>query len=394
MRICQLNPYYFPYAGGIERRIHEIGKRLAKRHDVTVLTSQIPGTPTEETVDGLRIHRLPSRYFLRKFWNPPLVKTPRVLEGLRRIRPDIVDYHYRWAPAYARAFVASRSFSRLVFTYHNTYGEGAGLLRTASLLNDWWTKRFIKKAHRIVAISRFIRDDLVRRRFPPGRLSIVPNGIDAAALEKEAKEGEIPPGTPDRYVIAVGRLVPTKGLDLVVRALPQLPADVHALILGQGPERERLERLARKLGVADRVHLPGWVKEADKLRLLKDALAFVHPAHFESFGLAVLEAMAMGAPIVATHVGGLPEVVGDAGPLVPPRDVDALATAIRAFAEDDATRKSAREKSRARARQLTWDAAAKQLERVYDEVLQAPLSPPHPAASPTGTSLALDESAR
>lgn len=383
MRICQLNPYYFPYAGGIERRIHELGKRMARRHEVFVLTSQMPGTPAEETVDGIQIRRLPSRYLFRKYWNPPVVKTPRVLEAMRRIRPDVVDYHYRWAPAYARAFLGAAEFSRLVFTYHNTFGEGTGLLRWASLINDRWTKRFIQRSDRIVAISQFIHDDLVRRGFSEHRLRVVPNGIDVAELERESRDGHQPEGIPEGSLVAVGRLVPTKGFDLLVRVLPNLPSEVHLVICGQGPERERLERLARDLGVTDRLHLPGWVREADKLHLLRQSLAYVHPARFESFGMSVIEAMAMSAPIVASRVGGLPEVVGDAGLLVAPGRVDELAAAIRQLREDEPFRRDLRQRSQARARQLTWDAASKQLERLYDDLLQAPEPNPEPVPVPS-----------
>lgn len=375
MRICHLNPYYFPYAGGIERRVQEIGRRLARRHEVFVLTSQLPGTPREETVDGIHVRRLPSKYWFRNLWNPPVARTPHVLEAMRKIRPDVVDYHYRWAPAYARAFLGAGEFSRLVFTYHNTYGEGTGLLRWASLANDWWTKHFIRKSDRIVCISRFIQADLERRGFPADRLTVVPNGVDADALRRQAETGMRPAAVPEPYVVAVGRLVPTKGYDLVVRALARLPPYLHAVICGDGPERERLERLAQREGVADRLHLLGWVPEADKLRLLREAAAFLHPAHFESFGMAVIEAMAMGAPIVATRVGGLPEVVGDAGLLVEPGRVSALADGARRYLEDPAFRRRASEASVRRARELTWDASARSLERVYDEVLQAPLRP-------------------
>lgn len=374
MRICQLNPYYFPYAGGIERRMRELSRRLARRHEVFVLTSQLPGSEQDEDENGVHVRRLPSRYWFRRYWNPPVVSTPKVLEAMRQIRPDVVDYHYRWAPAYARAFLAAHEFSRLVFTYHNTYGEGTGALRWASLANDWWTKRFIRRADRIVCISPFIRDDLERRGFPPDGLRVVPNGVDAEALHEAARGGHRPAGVPDVFIMAVGRLVPTKGFDLLVRALRSLPISVHAVICGEGPDRRRLERVAESWRVRHRLHLLGWVPEADKLRLLQECLAYVHPARFESFGMAVLEAMAMGAPVVAARVGGLVDLVGESGILVDAENADQVAAAVHGLLREDGRRKDLGRRSRARAAELSWDRAAASIERLYDEALQAPLA--------------------
>lgn len=372
MRIVQLNPFFFPYAGGTERRILELGKRLARRHEVIVVTSHLPGTAARETIDGVEVRRLPSRFRLERHWNPPLVSTPGVGDELQRLRPDVIDLHYRWAPNYHRAFARAARYSRLAFTYNNTYGEGTGLLRWASLANDAWTRRFIRKADRILCVSRFIQADLVRRGFPQDRLRVVPNGIDAAAARREADTGTVPPALQGkRYVCAVGRLVPIKAFDVAIQALASLPSDVHLAICGEGPERARLARAARANDVGDRVHLLGWVPEADKLRLVREAIAFAHPARFEAFGLAPLEAMALGTPVVAARVGGLVEVVEGAGALVEPDAPDELASALESWMNPRLREASGRACQR-RAEAYDWDVAAQSLEAVYDELAHAP----------------------
>ncbi|MBI2077321.1 MAG: glycosyltransferase family 4 protein [Euryarchaeota archaeon] len=364
MRILHLNPFFFPYAGGIERRILEVGKRHARLHEVHVLTAQLEGTAAEEDLEGIRVHRLPSKFSLEKRYNPPLVKTPHLEEAIEAIDPDVVDFHFRWSPSYAKAFRRSRAGR--VFTYHNTFGEGSGALGFFSRLNDRWTRRYIAESHRIVAISKFIWDDLKTNGFPEDRFALVPNGVDAEALRAQAQPVDEPLAD---TLVAVGRLVAVKGYDTLIRALPQMPPEVRLLICGEGPEKETLKRLAAEVGVADRVQLPGWVPEPRKLGILQRCLAFVHPARFEAFGLAPLEAMAMGAPVIATRIGGLPEVVGDAGILVDPEDPKGIAHAVHRIRSDPEERRRFVEAAAHQAKAYHWNPVALKLLRIYEQAI-------------------------
>jgi glycosyltransferase involved in cell wall biosynthesis len=129
-------------------------------------------------------------------------------------------------------------------------------------------------------------------------------------------------------LLAVARLTRQKGIDVAIRALPDLPDDTVLVVLGDGPERAALLRLARELGLVQRVFLLGRVPDVGAW--LGRATLLVHPARWEGFGLAVLEAMLSGLPVVATNVSALPELVvdGESGVLVPPDDAVALAHGI------------------------------------------------------------------
>jgi glycosyltransferase involved in cell wall biosynthesis len=365
MRILHLNPFFFPYAGGIERRILEIGRRHARRHEVFLLTAQLPDTEPQEDVQGIHVTRLPSRFRLKRFYNPPLVSSPGLREAIRLVQPDVIDLHFRWSPSYAKAFQKSKAAR--VFTYHNTYGEGSGTLGFLSRINDRWTRRYIRKSHRINCVSRFIWDDLKAHGFPEDRFALVPNGVDAAQLR--ATQGTAPAGAQDRLV-GVGRLVRVKGYDTLIRALPDLDARLRLTLCGEGPEKAALQRLAQQLGVQDRVDLPGWVPEADKLALLARCRAFVHPARFEAFGLAPLEALAMGAPVVSSNVGGLPEVVGDAGVLIGPDDPKALAHAIAQVDTDEALRARLQGAAATQCARFSWDAVAQKQLKIYEQAIE------------------------
>jgi glycosyltransferase involved in cell wall biosynthesis len=186
------------------------------------------------------------------------------------------------------------------------------------------------------------------------RVRVVHNGIDPPT--------EIAPDPAIERLRAGGPLVgvlsglrPGKGLETMIEALALLRADgsgAELVVAGEGDERAALERLAATLGVADAVHLPG--HSPDPYRFLAALDAFVLPSWAESFPYSVLEAMAVGLPIVATDVGGIGEAIEDgaSGLLVAPRDAGALATAARALLDDRAGAARLAEAARARRAEL------------------------------------------
>ncbi len=366
MRIVHLNPFYFPYAGGIERRIRATARRLARQHDVHIVTARQPGTEAGTTAeDGFAVHRLPSTFPLRRFYNPPLVRTRGLAAALASIRPDVVDFHFRWAPGYSKAFRDLEGTGR-VATYHNTYGEGLGLLGAMSRLNDRLYMRTVRRADRVVCVSHRVHDDLQRRGVDPDRLRINHNAVEKGEIDRVT--GAPTTDVPGRFVVAVGRVVALKGLDVLVRAWRSAPPDLHLVLVGKGPAEASLHRLAARLGVSSRVHFTGWVSEDEKIRLLKGAVAYAHPARFESFPLSILEAQAAGAPVVAARIGGIPEVVGDAGMLLD-HDPAAWARQLSHLAEDASLRDGWAKASRRRSQAFDWDAITADLARVYDECL-------------------------
>jgi glycosyltransferase involved in cell wall biosynthesis len=178
-----------------------------------------------------------------------------------------------------------------------------------------------------------------------------------------ATELELPPGP---IAVAVARLVPQKGIDVAVRALGDL--DATLVVLGEGSERARLESLAREIGT--RLLLPGRV--GDVAAVLRRADLLVHAARWEGFGLALLEAMLCGLPVVATRVSSIPEIVwdGDTGLLVPPDDPGALRAALERLLADEPLRRRLGEAGRERARtEFSVERMARRTLAVYEEVV-------------------------
>jgi glycosyltransferase involved in cell wall biosynthesis len=173
-------------------------------------------------------------------------------------------------------------------------------------------------------------------------------------------------------VVYVANLWPWKGHDVLLRALAMLPATLplHALLVGDGVERERLEKRAAALGIAHRVRFAGYV--ADPWAAAAGSWAYVHPTLRDAMPSAVLEAMMSGLPVVASATGGVPEVVrdGETGVLVPPGDAAALARALRDLAADRVRRDRLASAARAYAlAELRADRSLDELFELYDDLL-------------------------
>ena len=196
---------------------------------------------------------------------------------------------------------------------------------------------------------------------PRGSVGVLRNGV---VRPPSVEPDPLPAGLARPVVVAVGRLDPVKGFDVLLRALAQVP-DASLWLLGEGEEREALEALAVELGVQGRVLLHGW--HDAPLRALAAADVAALPSRYESSPFVVAEALLMGVPLVASDVGGVHELAGEGAVLVPPDDPAALAAALRALLTSPEAREGLRERARSAADALptTEQAAA-----AYDQLLR------------------------
>lgn len=232
-------------------------------------------------------------------------------------RPDLVHTHLVHADVYG----ALTTRTPIVSTKHNPDPFRTGPWRYAE-------RALARRTRRIVAISNAVRRFSVEEvGLPAAKIDVVHYGLDAMP-EPWAANPALPLPEAAPLLLCVARLAPQKGVDVAIRALVDLP-DAMLLVLGEGPERARLEALARETGVDERIVLPGRV--GDIAALYRRADVIVHPARWEGFGLAMLEGMLASKPVVAARAASAPELVvdGETGFLVTPDDPDALAGAIR-----------------------------------------------------------------
>ncbi len=281
------------------------------------------------------------------------------------------------------SFVPVWGVKRVVVTLHDTlaiahpelvFPGGKGRLA-------WKAKEHaaVAWADRIVTISEASRRDLLAWfRLPGDRVRVVPCGPDAAFRPVAGPEGEailrrygVDPER--RYWLYVGGLSPHKNIARLIEAFAQLGPEERLVLVGDFGDVfhthiPELRALVERLSLADRVRFTGFVPDEELAHLLTRAYALVMPSLMEGFGLPAVEAMACGTPVVASTAGALPEVVGDAGVLVDPMDVDAIATGMRALLDDPSIRERLAARSLERSALFTWEAAARSLLAVFEEL--------------------------
>ena len=283
----------------------------------------------------------------------PFVLPPRaylkeralIKELCAREKPDVVHTHgYR--PDILHAASRLRRDFATVTTLHGSSRVGG-----SSTLHEMAQILLLRRFDAVIAVSRQLGDQLRGKRVRPERLHVIPNGWSDRIPIVDQSEARRRLNLPvDGVVIGwVGRLIPIKGADVFLRAvrhLVDLPLTIS--VIGDGSERTRLEELVRAEGLADRVRFHGTVPEAG--RYLSAFDVFVLSSRSEGIPVTLLEAMAAKVPVVATSVGGVPEVVGpEEAIVVPPEDPVALAEAIRSVIRDPA---AARRRQEAAAHRL------------------------------------------
>ncbi|MFF7753642.1 glycosyltransferase [Streptomyces sp. NPDC007971] len=305
--------------GGAEQQLRLLLRHLPAECDVITLTNAGP-VADGLAADGVRVTDLGMG------GNRDLGALFRLARHIRAGRYDVVHTHLYRACVYGRIAARLAGVRTVVATEHSLCGtrlEGRALnagIRALYLATE-------RLGRATVAVSPTVAALLGRWGVPDERIHIVPNGIDAHRFrfdEVRRKEARAFYGLPeDAYVVGgVGRLVTAKRFDVAVRAVARLPGDVRLLVAGAGPEEEALRRTARELGVADRVvlagelpYLPDPGRDTPDLPALLSAMdVLVAPGTDETFGLAVLEALAAGLPVLYTTAPALADLPPHAAP--------------------------------------------------------------------------------
>lgn len=331
------------------------------------------GAVESEQLGDWQIRRPPVRHFYRWVINELVLERELSVGGARL-------YHGTepWSLPVSPSF-------RTVLTCHDVIP----LMFPEEYLNlDHWDWRLYfrrlrregrwAQCDRIIAISEATKRNVVDYLdVDPGRISVVPNGIDhddfapvddEHRLRRFCRKYDI-----DRpYALYLGGYDYRKNISTLVRAAAFLPDDASLVLAGgMGAGRKwRLEALARDIGVDDRISLLGYVDDSDLRALYSAADVFAYPSLAEGFGLQVLEAMTAGCPVVASDATSLPEVVGDAGLLVDPEDPYTFGQALRRVLTDDELQRELTDAGFERAREFSWRRCAEETLEVYERTLR------------------------
>ena len=354
--------------GGTETHVLELASGIDRsKFDVTVCCLKSAGCVVEELRRrGIRVVCLngAGKFDLRVLF--------RLWKLVREERPDVIQSFLFWANLSARFLGRLSRAMRVVCSYHDEIVTEGRLVRMIDRLTFQWS-------HAVVCCSEAVcRSVSTCLGAPATRQTIIPFGVDAGqfAITDVATRRELSLQDGGPIVGTVCRLVePKKGMSVLLRAMAALKEegnDPHwqLLIVGDGPARTSLEALTRQLGLSDRTVFAGTRRDIPRILPLLDL--FVLPSLYEGFGIAILEAMAAGKPVVATAVGGVPEFVvpGETGLLVEPGKAGALADAIGSLVRDPAN--ATRMGMRGRARVLAgfqMSAVVRRHEQVYEACL-------------------------
>jgi phosphatidyl-myo-inositol dimannoside synthase len=375
LRVTLFSSEFPPGPGGIGTHAHQLARQLAARHwDVSVLASQdyaddgrVAAFNREQPFPIQRLGRAGS---------PVLTASRRLAQLARQVRankPDLLVASGERVVWLASALATARPMPYVSVGHAPEFNAPPGLKRTMNRVA-------FGRADAVVCVSEYTRSRLEQLGAHPGEIAVIPNGADDSrfrVLPPQAGEAfRRERGFLDkRLLITVGGVHQRKGQDLVIRALPHLPADVHYLIAGMPLEKPAFSAIAAELGVSERVHFLGVLDAATLLAAVNAADLFVmtsrHTASgdFEGFGIAVVEAALCGRAAVVTEGSGLIEAIepGVTGLAAREEDPLSIAAQINVLLADRPRLAAMEQAALARAkREQTWDIRG----RAYDELFR------------------------
>ncbi|MBT9331245.1 glycosyltransferase [Paracidobacterium acidisoli] len=360
--ILHLGKFYPPDSGGIETHVRDLAVRQARTNRVKVIVANAGARYEIEKIDGVQVERLAHFGTIAS-----MPVCPGLPAAIRRSPADLVHIHTP-NPGAALALLMSGQNGKIVITHHaDTLGR-----RILRQFSDPFVHRVMRRASRIIVTSaRYLESSPELAPFRD-KCCIVPLGIDLQDIACRNNEtiSKFRQKFGERFILAVGRLVPYKGFNILVRAMKNV--DARLVLVGAGPEYDPLAKLAASEGVTERVIMPGRVE--DIRPYFAAASIFVLPSltRAEAFGMVQLEAMAAGLPVVNTDIdSGVPEVCldGKTGITVPPGDATALSRAMQLLLERNDLREQFGEAARVRVNtEYTADVMAARTWSVYAEV--------------------------
>lgn len=348
MKVLEVGSSLYDW-GGIERYVAYLTEGLRGRgHEVTVACP--PGSPLDERVSGEKF-----RFALRGQFSPK--NYLRYRKFFRGRSFDIIHLHF--SPDFVMPALAARhaQTGKIVATRHVALKWSAGKV-----------KRYTGLFDHIIPVSHAVEQKLAESGVPTQMMTVAKAGTPGLVAEKAPVEVRKDLGLADgEFVVgSFGRLVPEKGIEVLLKAV-SATQNARALIFGEGPHRQALEDLARSLSITDRAEFKGFVPNVADAMNACDLVA-VPSTWDEAFPYSVLEAMSLGRPVVASRVGGLPEIVesGITGMLFERNNDQELASVLRGLIADEGKRVTMGETAKTRHREdYTVEKMAERIEQVF-----------------------------
>lgn len=376
MRVVMLSNSFPPAVGGIQEHVSNLAQTMTKQgHQLKVVTvRRNKSERVRDTFAGLDVIRVPQLNLPKTLTAQYLAITTALLIAKRlRGQADVVHYHTFWPDAFT-AFIVNK-FVPTVYTAH----ESRFLLMAEQPKTQRWLKLALRPFQGILAPSTELLEVTRQLGVTIEKSVFISNAVDANKFRPDITRGIVRAryGIPADHclILCPRRLVPKNGLEFLIESLPiihQRFSNFSVLIAGDGPEKEKLHRRACELGFQHSVIFAGNQNNDQLPEFYADANIVAIPSLKEATSIAGLEAMASARAVVASNVGGLPEIIDDGvnGLLVPPRDPEALARALMRLIETPELRNQLGDAARTRVeRKFTWEHVANETTKAYERAI-------------------------
>ena len=369
--------------GGLARHAEGLSRALAALgHEVHVITLDFPGAPYEEHEGSLYVHRVPVSVPAPSFHSWVLIFNHFFEKRVGQLAhefgsPDILHIH-DWLTVPAGVGAKHLLRTPLVMTFHSTEASRSSNSPSAESAMveglEWWGSF---EAARVIAVSGWMRSEILTRlKAPEEKVEQIPNAVEPSKFEgpfdADAARARWNVGGGQKMITAVGRLTAQKGFDDLIRAYPAIRSAVpgsRLVIVGDGHMRAELENIAEREHVRDGTTFAGFVSDNELVTALRSSDVVVVPSRFEPFGIIALEAMASGAPLVVSRVGGLAEIVEDSvdGIEVEPNNPSAIAAATVRILSDGELAARLSTRGLEKVKSYSWENVAKRTLSVYQD---------------------------
>lgn len=385
MHIAMVNPFFYPFRGGTENYVLDLSKYLVnKGHEVDVICSREKGQAKEENLFGINVHRLNSLivYKLPALLPPPYAHpigyTYTGYKLLKKINPDLIHLHSRYFLSYYPLLLHKKLLhKKMLLTIHNSRPEDINWQTNffGGLFDDVFGNFLMRRTDFIFGNSKYSLDVTVPKNYPKEKTGVAYNGIYTQKWKKKNMSLKDNYGA-EYLLLTDARLVPQKGIEFLLEALKGLDEDFHLIIKGRFDAsgfnyESKIKKLINSSELKGKVSLkPERLTEDEMIELYSAADVFVLPSLHEPFGIVLIQAMATETPIVATNVGGIPEVLDDSALMVPARNPIALKKAIQKYLNDKKLRKEKAKQARERVvNNFDWKIVGRQVEKQYEKMI-------------------------
>ncbi len=375
-RILIFSTAYFPLVGGAEVAVKELTDRLPGYEFEMVTAAIKPGLAAEEIVGRVRVHRLGFGHPIDKFLLPR--SGWRQARRLHRAKP----FDAIWAVMASYAGFAAETFKRrfpsVPFLLTLQEGDPPEVIAKKVRPVKTWFHNIFRRADGLQPISNFLMAWGKSNGFHGRAAEVIPNGVDLSRFtlsltvdERADLRRRYGLEENDYVIVTASRLVVKNGVDLMIRALPQVPERVKLLVAGVGELENDLRKLAAELGVERRVVFAGLIDHATLPKLLAMSDAFCRPSRSEGLGNAFIEAQAVGLPTIGTPVGGIPDIIkdGENGLLVKPESPESIAEAVKKLIDDPAFAARLSEAGRKSAQGYDWASLASRMDALFKRLI-------------------------